>query len=267
LQTKPKSVFINEKTLDGAWFKLLYEIYRHGRINKITDGSYAGINRLEFDYAAGTIQYPMTRPLAPIVPPGVPPVTTDGDIEKYFANYIMDGVNLEGNEHYRYATFITGGNYKLPQAHAIELVGTDGKNINYREIYNLTMNVPNQVEWIINHYKKKGFGNNHCYITVGYPESSFAYDIPFKDETDRQTSPCLRGIDTHIKDNKLHMAVIFRSWDLYGAFPCNMGGIVLLGEYMASELGIEMGPLSFSCLKLHCYDFQIEGVRARLHES
>lgn len=260
---KHKSVFVEEKTLDGAWFKLLYEIYHHGRINKITDGSYAGTKRLEFDYAAGTIQYPTTRPLAPIVPPGVPPVTTDGDIENYFTNYIMDGHNLKGNEHYRYATFITGGEYKLPKCTWREdpkyvsspVQCTDGP---------LIMSVPNQVDWIINHYKKKGFGNNHCYITVGYPESSFAYDMPYENETDRQTSPCLRGIDTHIKNGKLHMAVIFRSWDLYGAFPENMGGIILLGEYMSDELGISMGPLSFSSLKLHCYDFQIEAVKARL---
>ena len=244
-----KSVFVSEKTLDGAWFKLLYEIRRNGRINKITSGSYEGITRLEFDYAAGTIEFPTTRPLAPIMPEGVPPVTTDEDIEKYFTNYIMDGHNLAGNEHYRYATFITGGYYVLP----------DGTN--------QMMKVPNQVDWIINHYKDKGHGNNHCYITVGYPESSFAYDQPYKDETERQTSPCLRGIDTHIKDGKLHMSVVFRSWDLYGAFPENMGGITMLMEYMAAELGIEPGPLSFASLKLHCYDFQIEAVKARLYEE
>lgn len=242
-----KSVFVNEKTIDGAWFKLLYEIYHHGRINKITDGSYAGITRLEFDYAAGTIEYPTKRPLAPIVPPGVPPVTTDGDIEKYFTDYIMDGHNLADNEHYRYSTFITGGDYKLP------------------DNTNRIMTVPNQVEWIINHYKEKGPGNNHCYITVGYPESSFAYDQPYKDETDRQTSPCLRGIDTHIKDGELHFAVVFRSWDLYGAFPENLGGITMLMEYMADALDVKVGPLSFSSLKLHCYDFQIEAVKARLN--
>lgn len=260
-----KSVFVLEKTIDGAWFKLLYEIYHYGRINKITSGSYEGINRLEFDYAAGTIEYPTTRPLSPIMPEGVPPVTTDEEIEKYFINYIMDGYNLAENEHYRYATFITGGPYKLPKVTAYELYGTDGKTYKYRDIHNLTMNVPNQVEFVINHYKEKGFGNNHCYITVGYPESSFAYAIPYTNEMERQTSPCLRGIDTHIKNNKLHMAVVFRSWDLYGAFPENMGGITMLGEYIADQLGIEMGPLSFSCLKLHCYDFQIEAVKARLN--
>jgi len=80
----------------------------------------------------------------------------------------------------------------------------------------------------------------------------------------RQTSPCLRMIDTHIKDNKLHFAVTFRSWDLYAAFPTNIGGITMLMEYMADQLSIETGSLSFSCLKLHAYDSQIESVKQRL---
>ena len=261
-----KSVFVNEKTLDSTWFKLLSELWINGRKNHIDYGSFAGSNRLEFDFVAGTIEFPTTRPLAPIMPEGVPPVTTDDEIEKYFINYLMDGQNLAGNEHYRYATWVAGGQYKMPHmdiiiAYGIEEDGTVSKS-GFKGSY--IINVPNQVEWIIKHYKEKGFGNNHCYIQVGYPESSYAYDQPFKNESERQTSPCLRGIDTHIKDNKLHMAVVFRSWDLYAGFPENMGGITMLGEYISNELGIEMGPLSFSCLKLHCYDSQIEALKARL---
>ncbi len=238
------------------WFRLLLEVYKHGRKNHIDYGSFAGANRLEFDFASGTIYYPTTRPLAPIMPEGVPPPTTDKDIEKYFTNYIMDGHNLKGNEHYRYATWISGGEYYLPYV-KFEVPKTEGSCFKIK--------VPNQVEWLIKHYKEKGFGNNHCYIQVGYPESSYAYDIPWKDESERQTSPCLRGIDTHVKDGKLHFAVIFRSWDLYGGFPQNMGGITMLMEYMAEQLEIETGVLSFSCLKLHCYDSQIDAVKARLN--
>lgn len=250
-----KSVFVEEKTLDSMWFALLSEVYKHGRKNHIDYGSFAGSNRLEFDYVAGTIEFPTTRPLAPIVPDGVPPVTTDEEIEKYFINYLMDGHNLEGNEHYRYATWISGGNYVMPIFETPDFSVPGGVEIR----------VPNQVEWIINHYKEKGHGNNHCYIQVGYPESSFAYDIPWETEDERQTSPCLRGIDTHIKDGELCFAVVFRSWDLFAGFPENMGGITMLMEYMAEQLGVKTGPLSFSCLKLHCYDSQIEAVKARLN--
>ena len=254
-----KSCFIEGYTIDDVYFQLLSELYKHGRKNPIDYGSFAGSSRLEFDFAAGTIYNPTTRPLAPIMPDGVPPVTTDDEIEKYFTNYIMDGNNLAKNEHYRYATWITGGGYRLPKVKVLN---------EWRDFSNqIILEVPNQVEWIIKHYKERGFGNNHCVIQVGYPESSFAYDMPYKDETERQTSPCLRMIDTHVKDNKLHMSVTFRSWDLFAGFPENMGGITMLGEYISNELGIEMGSLSFSCLKLHCYDSQISAVRARLHKD
>ena len=259
-----KSVFVKEKNLDSMWFRLLKEVYDHGRKNPIHDGSFAGASRLEFDFVAGTIEYPTTRPLAPIMPEGVPPVTTDDEIEHYFVNYLMNS-ELEGNEHYKYSTWISGGTYRMPKFSGRELYGTDGKELVYRKpLGTMYIDVPNQVEWVINHYKNKGFGNNHCYIQVGYPESSLAYDIPWKDESERQTSPCLRGIDTHVKNDKLHMAVVFRSWDLYAGFPENMGGMTMLMEYISSELGIGIGSLSFSCLKLHCYDFQIKAVEERL---
>jgi thymidylate synthase len=253
-------------TLDSTWFKLLCEVWKHGRKNKIDYGSFAGSNRLEFDYAAGTIEFPTIRPLAPIMPDGVPPVTTDEAIEHYFANYLMDGHNLSDNEHYRYSTWIHGGEYRLPKSSAFSVYGIKENGDHKRQVYlPLIMNVPNQVDWVIDHYKTKGFGNNHCYIQIGYPESSFAYDVPWNDESERQTSPCLRGIDTHIKDNILHLSVTFRSWDLFAGFPENMGGITILGEYIADGLGITMGPLSFACLKLHCYDSQLKAVKARLN--
>jgi len=268
-----KSYFVTGKTLDDVYFQLLSEIYDNGRVNHIDSGSFEGTNRLEFDFAAGTIEYPNTRPLAPIFPPNTPPVTTDDAIEKYFINYLMDGQNLEKKEHYRYATWINGGEYKLPFCD-IKFLGEVDNNI-YREIWRndsnnkAIINVPGQVEWCIKHYKEKGFGNNHCYIQIGYPESSMAYDVPYTDPAKRETSPCLRGIDTHIKKVygiwKLCFAVTFRSWDLYAAFPENMGGIILLQSYMANELDIEVGALSFSSLKLHCYDYQLDALRARLN--
>jgi len=257
---KSKSVFIEATNLDDCYFQLLSEVYKHGRKNHIDVGSFAGSDRLEFDFCAGTVYHPSTRPLAPIFPDGVLPVTTDEAIQEYFVNYLMDGIHLERNEDYRYATWLTGGKYKLPKAKFS--LGTDYMFEGNLDVW---MYVPDQVSWVIKHYKEKGFGNNHCYIQIGYPESNFAYDIPFENEIERQTSTCLKGIDTHVKDGKLHLSVVFRSWDLFSGFPENMGGIVLLQEYMANELSIETGSLSFSSMKLHCYDFQIKSLKSRLN--
>lgn len=254
-----RTIFVKGTTLDDTWFKVISEVYKEGRRHKITTGSYAGFDRIEADFLTGVIQYPSRRPLAPIMPEGVPPVTTDEDIENYFVNYLMDGRNLSDNEHYRYATWIAGGGYKIPQ---FCIPSENNKRHGQWTV------VPNQVEWIIKHYKEGGFGNNHCFITVGYPESNFAYDEPYTDETDRQTSPCLRGVDTKIISEdgiyKLCAHVYFRSWDLYGAWPENIGGITLLMEYIANELEVEVDTLCFSSMKGHLYDFQVKAVEARL---
>jgi len=259
-----KPVFVEEKTLDSMWFALLSKVYENGRVNHIDNGSFAGSNRLEFDFCAGTIHYPTTRPLAPIMPEGLPPVTTDKDIEKYFITYLMDGT-LADNEHYKYATWIAGGEYKIPFVR-----GTDVKypnsSIDARDVFSweFKINVPNQIQWCIDHYKTKGLGNNHCYIQVGYPESNFAYDQPYVNESDRGTSPCLRGIDTKVKGGKLHFHTYFRSWDLYAGWPENLGGMVHLLEFMANELDIPVGTLSFSSMGLHCYDYQLDALSQRL---
>jgi len=248
--------------LGDTWFKLLWKLDKDGRMNKIDNGSFGGGNtyRLEFDFVSGMIQYPTTRPLSPIMPEGLPPVTTDEDIQKYFLEYLMNG-KLKSNEHYKYATWICGGQYTVP-------FFMDDEKTKYEDV---PLTVPDQLEWCINHFKTKGLYNNHCYITIGYPESNLAYDIPFKTEDERRTSPCLRGIDMKIvnDDGKdyLLMHAYFRSQDLYAGWPENMGGITLLMEYVAGMLDIEVGPLYFSSKGLHCYSHSIELLKCRLGKN
>lgn len=237
----PVQIMAND--LNDCYFQLLSYLWEYGRKYKIDTGSFAGAHRLEFDFCSGFINYPHTRPLAPIMPQGIPPTTTDDELDKYFANYLMDS-NLEDNEHYRYSSWINGCDH-----------------------YNRFIVNPEEtpLEWVIRHFKEKGYGNNHCYINVGNVDSGFNYDIPYDNEGDRKTSPCLRGIDFKIKDNYLIMSVIFRSWDLYAGFPENMGGMALLNEYVAEQLdGVKPGPLAFTSAGLHAYDYQIDPIMSIL---
>lgn len=238
---QPIQIVAND--LNDCYFQLLSLIWNYGRRYKIDTGSFKGINRLEFDFCSGFINFPHTRPLAPIMPEGIPPVTTDEKLElEYFPNYLMNP-ELNGNEHYKYSSWINGCDH-------------------YKEF--LTRETP--LEWIIRHFKEKGHGNNHCYINVGNVDSGFNYDISFNNEGERKTSPCLRGIDFKIKNGYLIMSVIFRSWDLYAGFPENMGGMTLLNEYIAEQLGIKPGPLCFTSAGLHLYDYQIDPVMAILRK-
>lgn len=194
------SYYVDAKDLNDAWFQLLWGLKEKGRQTKIDSGSYEGkeVTRYEFDKASGMIHYPTTRPLAPIMPAGCEPVATDDSIQKYFWDYIMNGKIESKNEHYKYATWINGGMYEMPYFD-IQVIGKYN-SINYKigGDQRVIMKVPSQVDWIIKHYQEKGLYNNHCYIQVGYPESSFAYDVPYDNPNERQTSPCLRGIDTKI---------------------------------------------------------------------
>lgn len=240
---KFKPAFVEARTIEEAYFMLLNTCWDYGVRYEITEGSNKGAARLELAFASGFIHFPHTRPLAPVMPPGIPPTTSDAKIEEYFASYLMDP-QINFNEEYRYSTWLNG--YFLNKA---------------------TGNWESQLEWCIRHFREKGFGNNHCFITVGDPKINFNYDHPYSNETERRTSPCLRGLDVKIKDNRVILGVIYRSWDLFAGFPENMGGFALLNQYLAEQLGIEPGPLTFSSQGLHCYDYQIEAVLCYLRRD
>ena len=273
-------VFVIANNLDELWFELLKKNYEFGRRYKITSGSYAGAERVELDFAAGWVKDPHVRPLAPVVPSGVPVPTTDDAIVNYFSLYIMDPV-LAVNEEYKYSTWINGQMLEYPKyckyikcEHLKEDYICSFKkpfiieNSIYEKICPDYENKPNtQLDWVIRHFKKSGYGNNHCYISVGDRYSCLAYDRSFNNESERGTSPCLRGIDFKIKDNTLITSVVFRSWDLYSGLPENLGGITLLNEYVASCLeGVSPGPIGFSSSGLHCYDFQLEYRNSRINK-
>jgi len=287
---KFKPAYIEATTLDDAWYQLLYNIDTFGRKYKIDAGSYAGDSRLEFDSVSGFIHKAHERPLSPKVPEGsgLPVPTDDASIEQYFANYLMDP-NLEPHEEYRYATWINGQMLPYPQycrfCKCSEFKEIDEKHRfvyhserkkweehfvcqgqHILEMKNCPMNKPNtQLDWCIRHFKEKGYGNNHCHILIGDRHSSLAYEKPYTNEMERGTSPCLRGIDLKIKDGQLVMGITFRSWDLYSGFPENMGGFILLNEFIAAQLdNVEPGPLAFHSHGLHCYGFQLDVLKARL---
>ncbi|MBA7654008.1 Thymidylate synthase [subsurface metagenome] len=70
--------------------------------------------------------------------------------------------------------------------------------------------------------------------------------------------PCLRGIDTRIRNNALSFMVYFRSWDLWAGFPSNLAAIQLLKEYMAGEIGVGDGELIALSKGLHLYEYSWE---------
>jgi len=109
-----------------------------------------------------------------------------------------------------------------------------------------------QIEEVIRMYREEGFETNQAYMTVGGPEMITSND-----------PPCLRGVDTRIRYGKLHFMVYFRSWDLWNGFPANLGGLQLVKEYMAGEIGVEDGEIIASSKGLHLYDYVWELAKLR----
>lgn len=203
------------RDISDAWFQLLFTILNEGSVFTIDRGSYVGQRRLEFDYITIKINYPGTLPLLPQIPEqyGIPNPVADDYLDEYLP-YLMTGVKQPG-EDYTYGERLAGD--------------------------------INQIQVIIDTYKKYGHRNNQMVLQVGQPS-----DILLEDP------PCLRQIDTRIQNNKLHFFVYFRSWDLWGGFPANLAAIEMLKQYMAAEIGVESGIMIAASKGLHIYDYSFD---------
>ena len=121
------------------------------------------------------------------------------------------------------------------------------------EQYTYGQYLEKQIPEVIKMYKEQGPNTNQAYMTVGDASSIFLSD-----------PPCLRGIDTRLRENKLHFIVYFRSWDLWAGFPSNLAAIQLLKEYTASEIGVEDGQLIGMSKGLHVYEYAWDLAKATL---
>ena len=118
------------------------------------------------------------------------------------------------------------------------------------EQYTYGQYLEEQIPQVIEMYKQDGPNTNQAFMAVGDADS-IKLDDP----------PCLRGIDTRIRDQKLHFFAYFRSWDLWAGFPSNLAAIQLLKEYMAGEIGVDDGELIASSKGMHLYEYAWELAR------
>ncbi len=119
------------------------------------------------------------------------------------------------------------------------------------EQYTYGQYLEKQIPEVIKMYKEDGYNTNQAFMAVGNEESISLSD-----------PPCLRAIDTRVRDNRLNFIVYFRSWDLWAGFPSNLAAIQLLKEYMASEIGVGDGELIAMSKGVHLYQYVWELARA-----
>ncbi len=119
------------------------------------------------------------------------------------------------------------------------------------EQYTYGQYLEKQIAEVIRMYRVDGHNTNQAFMAVGDSQSVYLTD-----------PPCLRAIDTRIRDNKLNFVVYFRSWDLWAGFPSNLAAIQLLKEYMASEIGVGDGEIIALSKGLHLYEYCWDLARA-----
>jgi len=118
------------------------------------------------------------------------------------------------------------------------------------EQYTYGQYLEKQIPEVIRMYKEDGYNTNQAFMAVGDKDSISLAD-----------PPCLRAIDTRIRDNRLNFVVYFRSWDLWAGFPSNLAAIQLLKEYMAGEIGVDDGEIIAMSKGLHLYEYSWELAR------
>ncbi len=260
--------FVEARDLPDLWFQAIHGIQEKGRRFEIDKGSYSGQTRLEYDYFFGHVKNPGygsgTMEILPTIPAGIGlpnPVELsyiyggEGHDRSYI-EYIMTS-RKEPGESYTYGERLT----KAPlDENILRWRRDDNTNIvENRKIDNRIIFEENgklylnQIEAIIDTYKKFGYRNNQMTLQVAQPS-----DIELKDP------PCLRSIDTRIQDNTLHFHVYFRSWDLWGGLPANLAGIQALKEYISGEIGVNDGEMIIESKGLHLYGYAEDLAKMRL---
>lgn len=273
-------VFVEATTLPDAWFQAVYKCIHHGRDFIIDRGSYAGDKRLEFDYFSAHIISPGVGSdtdinlLLPHLAEGcnIPNPVDDGYLDNYLAEYLLHW-ELKENESYTYGQRMT--KYEIPEEWVKKWQTADSFKL-WNKIFiqdkDLWENPEiiiqeddkyylNQIKLLQEVYKTKGFRNNQMVLQIAHPSDMLLQD-----------PPCLRLIDTRIQEEKdgktyLHFFPEFRSWDLWGGFPANLGGIELMKQLIAGEIGVNSGSMIVRSKGLHLYKYVWELAEAIAHKS
>jgi len=236
-------VYVEAFDLDDAWFKCLKAILEKGHVYKIDRGSFAGQHRLEFDFVTVRVKNPAHQ-IIPVMPEGSSiPAPTDMEYIQQYLSYLVTACKTE-TEDYTYGERLVDPKVKFETE-------VDGKKM----ISDMPLEC-NQIEEVIKLYKTQGYGTNQAVMEIGMPS-----DIKLADP------PCLRLIDTRIRYGKLHFMLYFRSWDLWGGFPSNLGGLELVKQHMASEIGVGNGEIIACSKGLHLYEYAWELAKQRTHKN
>ena len=119
------------------------------------------------------------------------------------------------------------------------------------EFYTYGSRIEPQLPFIIGLLQKTP-RTNQAVIQVASPQDHLLDD-----------PPCLRTIGFKVIDTTLHMHVDFRSNDLWSGTPANLAALAIFQNYVADEIGIEVGEMIYTSKGMHLYSFVEELAKLR----
>lgn len=84
--------------------------------------------------------------------------------------------------------------------------------------------------------------------------------IPPTDEKNEEV-PCLILVDFKIREKKLCLTAVFRSNDMFGAWPANAYGLTKLCEFVAKSVGVRIGTITTLSISAHVYEHDWKNVK------
>lgn len=83
--------------------------------------------------------------------------------------------------------------------------------------------------------------------------------IPPKDLKTSEV-PCLILLDFKLRHGILHASAVFRSNDMFGAWPANLYGLNKVNEYVAKKIKAKPGSITTQSISAHLYDHDYKNV-------
>lgn len=80
-------------------------------------------------------------------------------------------------------------------------------------------------------------------------------------DQDRVDIPCLNWIQALMKEKHLYLSCMFRSNDIYGAWPSNMMLLTYLGLKLANDLNVNFGGIDYHCSSAHYYKTDEDAIK------
>lgn len=205
---------ITANSIPDAWLKILDIVMKFGE-NKPSE---YGINQKEILNVLCVIENDSGE-----IPKWMN--ISENDLENYYSTFFSEEKKIDVSYTYGERLF----KYELSHVE-----NPSGKEIS---------TTYNQIEHVIKKLKESPFTRR-----------AIASTWKVKIDTESEHPPCLTQITWNVKNNRIHQTAVFRSHDIFGAWPLNAFALRKLQKDISQKTGIEIGSLIIFSNSAHIYE-------------